>query len=513
MLERDNMEMKNILEKVWERERKELGFLPLKNPRIEKREGFTAYIDLRNKEIVIGKKFIEDLFNAGMNYEDIFKGICRHEGGHYRFHPYDVYTILLELYALKQYDEGKFGGKKAEDIRLFFDDVVDNMYQIVNSRDHGLDRLYKGMPPIYKQSRVMKLLCAYYSEMSGLDFGVSIQDLDNDLKNRLEKLKKIDFLDRNNLTLNIRGFARLIVDLLDDKYIYTCEGIGLNLFDEEEMEKGLRKIAKEVSPKDFEEIYKYVKVRCKHGEDENISIKANVEYYKTLAIQYPIKILGIPLSNTVSYPEQMKEWEIGNELKKINIYRSFGKIFPGITKQWVDSSYKTYGDKKKIPDSIIVLDSSGSMINPKGSVSQALVAAFSIALAYLLNNAKVDVINFSNGATVKPYKSAQSVFETLVIYKGRGTEPPYKELEELVKDNNKDVTVITDGFEGASNEDIERFMKVLSKIGKKNRVSFVYIAVNKDEYEQLKKYDNILFHYVERNDDIASIILGDVKWI
>ncbi|MEO0220174.1 MAG: hypothetical protein ABIL89_08580 [candidate division WOR-3 bacterium] len=503
--------VKKTLEEVWERERKELGFLPFKTPKIEETTTIgTAYLDWRNKEIVISKKFVEELFNAGISYEDIFKGICRHEVGHYRFHPYDVFTWLLELHALKSYDGNKFGGEKAKAIVSCFDDVVDNMYLIINSKNHGLDKLYKGICSVVKLNKLMKLLCAYYSETSGLDFGVSAKELDDDLKNRLEALKKIHFLDRNNLIINIKRFAMLIHDLINIGDIRMYRDIDLDSFGEEEIEKGLREIAKRFSPKDFEEIYKYVK---KQGENENISKKANVEYYKALAMQYPIKILGIPLSSTESYPEQMKEWEMGNELRKINIYRSFGKILPGITKQWVDSKYETYGDKKKIPDSIVILDSSGSMINPKEFISPAVVGAFSIALGYLLNNAKVDVINFSDSAIVKPYENNQSVLENLVTYQAGNTNPPYKELEELVKDNSKDVTVITDGFKGASHENIERFMELLSKIGKKNRVSFVYIAGNKNEYEQLKKYDNILFHYVERNEDIASIILGDIKWI
>lgn len=521
--------IENILREEWEKVRKELGFLPLKPPRIEEtRSVDKATIFITDKKIIINKKFIEELFSVSrdeIEFRDIVGGLVRHEAGHYRFHPYDAYTILKELLALKYLDDGKFGGKRADKIRIWFDDVVDNLHLIFRKRNHKLDKLYKNLCEIvggiHKLSRMSKLLCAYYSEISGLDFGISARDLDDDLKRRLEELKKIDFLNKKDITFNIQRFARLVKDLLDGNNGDMLGIIGLDSFDEQEIKKALTKIAKEVSPNDYQEIYKYVKKYIrqggdKKGEDGSNPIKVSVEYYKALAMQYPIKVLGKPLSGEGLYPERMKEWEAGGELKRINIYRSFGKIIPGITKQWVYSSYETHGDRKRIPNSIIVLDSSYSMINPQIVNSPAVVGAFSIAMAYLLNGAKVDVINFSSSAIVKPYENEQSAFETLAIYQGGSTKPPYEELKELVKDESKDVTVITDGFKGADTKDIELFMELLNEIGKKNRVSFVYIAEdkNRDEYENLKKcYSNIRFHYVEKNENIASIILGDVKWM
>ncbi len=501
-----------LLYESWKKVNAEFGFVPF---RPELSDGMMSYIDMSTKRVYIGSELLKKTSKGGTPDERVVYAACMHETGHYMYHPYDLTTILTELNALKFYDDGRLGGPKASIMRLIYDDIVNETSIIINHKDHNLDRMYRAMGSLDSSSSAKKskedavsLMQAYYSEISGLDFGVKRKDLSVDMQDRLDKLKKIDFLNRARNTYNIREFARIIADISLNT---DCRGKQINSFSEQEVQKAMQDLAQQCSPEEYQKIRKFMEdAGCKDKltDGENADL---VEYYKGLASKYAIRILGKPMSSAESdCPSELKEWEISSPVSRINPYRSFGKIIPGITKQWVKGTYDTYNSIISIPNSIIVIDSSGSMQNPRSMKSNAVVGAFSIARAYILNGAKVDVINFSDNAGVTPYKSELDAYRSLIVYNAGGTKPPIKALEELLSNQSKDITIITDGFGGASFQDIDAFMRKLDSIAEHRRVSFVYIADGPSA--TFVGHDKIKFHHVSKIEDIAGIVLGDLNW-
>ena len=504
-------ELETILSDSWKKVNLEFGFVPFR-PEISK--GMMSYIDMNTKKVYIGDEFLKKTSEGGAPDGKVVYAACMHEAGHYMYHPYDLTTILTELDALKLYDKGKLGGPRASLIRLIYDDIVNETSIIINHKDHNLDRMYRAVGSLdsghsAKKTRggVISLMQAYYSEISGLDFGVKRTHLSVDMKNRLDQLKKIDFLNRAKNTDNIRAFARIVRDLPLNT---DCRGKPINGFSEQEVQKAMQDLAQQCSPEEYQELRKFMKdAGCgdKLTRGENADL---VEYYKGLASKYPIRILGRAMSSAESaYPSELKEWEINSPISRINPYRSFGRIIPGLTKQWVEGTYDTYNRIISIPNSIIIIDSSQSMQDPRSMKSNAVVGAFSIARAYMLNGAKVDVINFSIRADVTPYKSELETYRSLVTYNNEGTKPPVDALDGLLIDQIKDITVITDGFEGAACGDIDAFMHKLDSIAEQRRVSFVYIDGTPGAFSG---HDKIRFHYVSKVEDIANIVLGDLNW-
>ena len=78
------------------------------------------------------------------------------------------------------------------------------------------------------------------------------------------------------------------------------------------------------------------------------------------------------------------------------------------------------------PDCLIAIDSSGSMINPRKSLSYAVLGAACATNAYLQNDSKVAVYNFSDapmgGKDILNYTDRrEDIYRVLCKYFGGGT--------------------------------------------------------------------------------------------
>ncbi len=504
------VEAERGLRKAWEGVRRDMGHPALREPVLEDTGSVgTAYIDMAKKRIVVDPKFITRIRRPGEEDDHVHRLVQMHEVGHYRYHPYDAVTVLREINALMSFEGGSLDKDAANGIRLLFDDVVDNSFLILNNKGEEISELYARMVQGKPPGKALSLTLAYYSAISGLDFGVGKEDLDPGLAGKLDLMQRIDFLDRGNVESNITRFARIITDINEEQGggggagESGCGGVSIESFGKDEVEKALKRLARELTPEEFRKLSEAV------GASVTDDVSASVEHYKSIASQYPLKVLGAPIARADGlYPERMTEWQVGDDFRKINPYRSFGIIAPGITKRWVYSPGEAHGEQERVPDSIIILDSSGSQVNPVTQTSTAVVGAFAVAMAYLRNGATVDVINFSEKSSVKTYSRDDLVYRELVRYFGEGTQPPVRQLAGLVRDGSKDVTVITDGFAGARS-DVEEFMRLLDEIGRTNRVSFINMGAIP---ENVGGYGNVTYHEVSRNEDIGAIIIGDLRW-
>jgi hypothetical protein len=508
------------LYEAWTETLKIMGSPPLLLPCFQTvTRSHTSEIDMKTKQISIDTGFFGMLLGKGLSEKDAFQALCMHELGHYRYHPYDLATLLLELNSLKYNDEGKFGGPNANSIRLLYDDFCDNLWLLRMIKEPKINLLYRTIDQDNKMPAIV-IMRAYLQSVSGVDFGIEESKLSEEMQKKVAALRKIDFFSREANLENISRFAKIMMDIAaeEEENLGGCGGIDIKDFAEQDVEQAMRKIVDQVTKDDWEGIKKWVdeqsgNIGTKLRTDrEEKKMKASVEYYKTKASLYPIRILGMRYVVEGTSKAGIDNFNTGDRISSLNPYRSFGIFIPdsGITKKNVYAPSKKFVPSKKVPDSIIVLDSSGSMPNPITENSNAVLGAFAVAMAYLKNKGNVDVINFSSAAKTVKYRDSETVYRTLVDFLGGGTDPPVKELTDLLKENKKDITVITDGFAGADSSMVKQFMQLLDSAGQTHRVSLVYIGKNPPE--EFTSYRNIKFHVVTRETDIASIVIGDIEW-
>ena len=513
---------------VWIETLKLMGRPPFASPSFSTyTNSHTAEMDMKTKQILIDSGFFKSIVERGLREEDAFQAICMHELGHYRYHPYDLATLLLELNRLKYKDGGKFGGQKADSIRLLYDDFCDNLWLLRLLEEPKIDLLYRTTDQD-KEGSLILLMRAYLQSVSGVNFGVEESKLNKVIQKKVAELRKIDFFNRETNLDNISRFAEIVMDIFteehrdevcgDTGFKNLCGGMRIKNFSQEDIENSLRKIMNQVSKEDWEDIKKwidqqsgnmYAKLRI---DEEDRARMASIEYYKTKASLYPLRILGMRSVIDGTSKAGIADFDIGDDMSRLNPYKSLGIFIPGsgITKKNLYAPSKKFMPKGEVHDSIIVLDSSGSMTNPILENSNAVLGAFAVAMAYLKNGGKVDVINFSTSAIAVQYSDNEMVYRSLANFWGFGTKPPTEELKKLLEKNNKDITVITDGFNGADSNSIDQFMALLNSVGRTHRVSLVYIGQKIPE--EFAMYHNIKFHVVAKEDDIASIVIGDIEW-
>jgi hypothetical protein len=134
-------------------------------------------------------------------------------------------------------------------------------------------------------------------------------------------------------------------------------------------------------------------------------------------------------------------WRIGDPIEELDVVQTLLNspvIIPNITtRKWVFKEGPGHMIEKQIPDLLIVLDSSGSMMwnytaktdAGRGPYHTALVASFA-ALHYAASKGvKSSIINFSGRPDTCQWTSDYHIAErTLLRYQGSGTVLPIKAI-------------------------------------------------------------------------------------
>jgi uncharacterized protein with von Willebrand factor type A (vWA) domain len=187
---------------------------------------------------------------------------------------------------------------------------------------------------------------------------------------------------------------------------------------------------------------------------------------------------------------------------------------PGITQIWTKKEGKGKGKIEGIPDCLIVIDSSGSMINPRKSLSYAVLGAACATNAYLRNNSKVAVYNFSDapmgGKDILNYSNRrEDIYRVLCKYFGGGTALDLEDLTPLIQGKKKlDLFIITD----MKITNLEALIGFFGQI--QNRVTAVHIGDNPyaTRFEKaFARKKNISIYTVKRTEDIPHIVLGRIR--
>jgi hypothetical protein len=299
----------------------------------------------------------------------------------------------------------------------------------------------------------------------------------------------------------------------------------LNHYSNEEIDQGLRDYARQtMALSEFKDVVEDFSDELKGagygmeggmGRGQGNPFDADVLFYMKLAENYSIPLKKFPMEKKGSlHPYSHSPWEIGSPFQDVDIWTSFGKIMPGITQIWTKREGKGRGKTEATPDCLIAIDSSGSMINPRKSLSYAVLGAACAANAYLQNGSKVAVYNFSDapmgGKDVLTYTHRrEDIYRVLCKYFGGGTALDLEDLMPLILGRrNLDLFIITD----MKITNLEALIGFFGQI--QNRVTAVHIGDNPyaARFEKaVEKRKNISIYAVKRKEDIPHIVMGRIK--
>ena len=515
---------------MWPRLRRKHLYPELPVPRVgevvdstegEETEQEGVGLEMKQKQMTVNPNFL-DRMKVNMPEEKVIEALLDHGITHYTFCPWDLHTHLM-LYA----EAKKVMGDKtmAKEVASYFVDIIADT-QCVKKRSTEIPELHRHL----KKGVVQEVIASLYQRIWGIDLGVSEGHEDV-----VRRLARIPYLDRSRWSESIRKFARSMKPLLleQERDQPGQGGKGdsnpqgehdLSHYSSEEIDQGLREYANQrMALNEFREVVEDFSEELKEagygmeggmGRGQGASIDADILFYMKLAESYAIPVRKLPLEEKGSlHPHSHSPWEVGSPYQDIDIWTSFGKVMPGITQIWKKREGKGRGKMEGVPDCLIVIDSSGSMINPRKSLSYAVLGAGCAANAYLRNDSKVAVYNFSDapmaGKDILNYtNNREEVYRILCKYFGGGTALDVEDLVPLIEGKkNLDLFIITD-------MKITNLESLISFFGHlQNRITAVHIGENPyaSRFEKaVEKRRNIMIFTVKRKEDIPHIVLGKI---
>ncbi len=494
--------MEDLVKRLFKKARKDLLYPPIL--KVELADIELSDIDFSGRlKILIGKKVLEKLSH------DALIGIFHHELNHWVRHPFDAKTIILENHYLGDIQNRTI-------IRNLYDDVVVTLDLLINKELREIVNFYRETPPLSKSDKVLR---AFYNKITGLDFGDFY--LEPYLIDKITTLLDIDFLNTTPTFLksNIRKFASIMKDIVEKEMSLPFSAISLNALNPHDIRKSLINLAKELTLEEFRLIVDDLTKENACGVSPGNKYIINefkmpdIKWYETRAMDYMIYIKSIFRDDSL-YPHEIKDFEIEESFDLYNPIESYGMLIPGVAKKFTLEGFE--GNGNAIPsESLIIIDSSGSMTNPNINFSYAVLSAFCIARNYLENGSKVGVINFSDrNINLLPTKEKHEIYETLKIYQGGGTTLhiedflKYLEAGDLKEKKEMDYIFITDS--GIHN--IEELLDKLKKI--KGRITFLWIKSGKpfnERFQIIKKTlpHSVTFVEVKDEKDLPKIAVGE----
>ena len=505
-----------VLREIWAKVREAHLFPEMPHPRWS--EGpERAAMEIRDKTISLSRPFVEKMCD-GLPEAEVIEGLLDHAVSHHLSCPWDFVTHL-RLYA-----EAKKTLKEPRLAQLATDrfmDVVADTYAM-RQKESPLPKLYR----LLERDEVDEAIHALYQRIWGIDLGVEGHETLS------RRLSRIPYLDRHRWRESIRRFSKVLHALLakeeqEEASNDSQNSMGkhdLQQYSQQEVEGGLRDLAREAaSPAEFKEIvedFEEELLEAMEPREEGMglgpgrSLDADVLYYMKLAENYALPVCTVPRKKSGSlYPHHHAPWEAGMPYQDIDPWTSFGKIMPGITQIWRRREGDIVGKEEKVPDCLILIDSSGSMPNPKRHLSYAVLGAACACEAYLRRDAHVAVYNFSDahvgGRRSLPYTDHRDdIYRTLCHYFGGGTRLQIDDIEALQTDDVPDIFLITD-------MQITNLAALIDLFDQReNRVTAVHIGDNdsvKTFRRSMAPKKNVSIFAVEDKQSIPAIVLGKVR--
>jgi hypothetical protein len=242
-------------------------------------------------------------------------------------------------------------------------------------------------------------------------------------------------------------------------------------------------------------------------------------YYETLANRYRIGVKKVPITSEAQlFNVSLRSWNPEDGVENLAPLASFGRIgLPGVTKKWLRAGKESRLIRQSIPDLLVLLDSSGSMVNPITELSYAVLAAFVAAQTYLDQGSKVAVINFSSEDIVLTFSANRTLVEKyLAAYQAGLTMLRVSSIEEVLRKAQRpvDILLISDMDIG----NLEELIQLMRSHVHSHRI-FVFLVCKdltqgvlaKEKTLREKFPREVEWHVVRNEKDLLKIVLGTMK--
>jgi hypothetical protein len=512
------IEIEEIIKKVWPRVKKKHLFPNLPLPTMID-GGDNCALEIKSKQLSISNAFYEKLKDT-MDGEDIVEAVLDHGITHYMYCPWDFHTHLTLYNEAKKVVRKK---EQAQRATTYFMDVVTDTY-CVKEKDTKIAQLYKNLP----KNGVYEVITSLYEKIWG-------ENLDSGGHEEIvNRLSRIPYLERKRWRESIKKFTKIIQDILVEELENEQQSSqrepnplgehSLDNYSLEEIDRGLREFAASVADlQEFNETVEDLREELETrgygtggmGRGKANPIDANLLYYMKLAENYTLPIRKLPIEKRgYLHPHAHVPWEIGKPFADIDLWTSFGKIIPGITQIWTKREGETHGEFEGTPDCLIVIDSSGSMINPRERLSYAVLGAACACNAYLKLASRAAVYNFSdalrgNKIVLDFTYEKEQVYQAVCRYFGGGTALDLADIMYLLSRADKaDIFIITD----MQITNLEKLIDFFNTI--ENRVTAVHLGHNVHSArfkDGTAKKKNISLFNVKNKEDIPKIVLGQLR--
>jgi hypothetical protein len=511
------MDWQRLIADLWPQVRRKHLWPELSMPQMGEVDGPVA-MHMCDKQITLDTRTCADLAEH-LPAATVVEALLDHGISHYTRCPWDLSTHL-QLYATAKAElRRKSLARLATDT---FIDVVANTYCV--------KELQTPLPDVYRHlggGPLQGALAALYTQIWGIELEGSADPA------LIRRLARIPYLDRQQWAQSLRRFVQLL------RPLFEAEGHqrqpdppplghhGLESYSHEELVQGLQAFAQQVSDmqqfRDTIQDFADELLALGYGVDESgglgrrAAIDADALYYMQLAQTYRLPLRGVPMERSgVLDPYGHAPWEVSKPVQDIDLWTSFGKLLPGLSQVWTRRQGALYGLREGTPDCLIVLDSSGSMPNPRARLSYAVLGAGCATEAYLRRAAQVAVYNFSDayqdGKTVLPFTTdRQAIYQGLCVYHGGGTALRLRDLEEVRRTATggaPDLLLITD-MQITNLEEVIEYL-----VGVEGRITVIHIGENRSTEHfrrATREHPRLYIFTVHNTQDIPHIVLGQVR--
>ena len=512
-----NRDFDSLLRRIWGEVRKKHFYPELARPQADDQLDDSVALEIKSKRIAVNRAFLDEM-SRNLPMETVLEALLDHGVTHYTYCPWDFHTHLQLYQEAKRILGDKDMAQKSSD---YFMDVVADTH-CYKTKDTPLPELYRNLGG----GELDQVMQALYQRIWGEDLGAGAEH-----EEVSRKLSRVPYLDRGSWVESVNRFSKIIQVLLeaerDSGELDKPNPMGqsdFSRYSSEELSEGLKEFAmssgepgrfREVVG-DFEEELSDLGLMSSSGMGEGAGspLDADLLYYMKLAENYSIPVRKTPLEKSGDqYPYGHTPWEAGKPYRDIDPWTSFGKIMPGVTQIWERREGETHGEEESTPNCIVMIDSSGSMVNPKQYLSYAVLGAACASDAYLRNSASVGVYNFSDveagGRRLLDFtRKRRDIYESLCHYFGGGTRLDMTDIETFRDEKGSDVFLITD----MQITNLETLIEYLSSMP--NRITAVHIGENEHVRRfksRLQKRSNLSIYSIQKKEDIPRIVLGKVR--
>ncbi len=422
-------------------------------------------------------------------FREEVKVLTRHEIGHYMFCPYDVLTHLRMISQVLEVYKQSFNGLGIN-IRDVSENIVNQVSDIIvdtiNFHQHPKETLIseiswiKKGPDLSSCNNYQKLMFLVKEAIWGNS--LDINEKDNNIleiaRKTAETLLEDGIENKSRFKEKTKKYAITYFQLFQNNPPFACkkegipmkgEGIGEMLIynDSEQLNEALNTFAQESTLQQFCDVLDAINGARHIPQKDKEKIWFSIQSAKMIPI---VEYDSSSEETGYTFPST---WKLGDSFEDIDLMLSFSngpRLIPGITtKKWEKVSQDGFGQKKRIRDLLLVLDTSGSMgylVSEQSNMHQAILVSYGIISFFEKENNNIAVLGFSNGITINyPWtKEYDAVREAILVNGSGSTIFPIRAIQNLHDESKNSLVtvVVTDGDFSNQTETVNYFRSYIS---------------------------------------------------